>query len=216
ANQIIRRANFKQLPKSVVDNNKVTDHHAIIPTEEAVFLDDFTPQERRIYDLVIKRFLAILKEPHVYEQVTIFAEMENEKFTARGKVVKDLGWKEVYEKSDMDENDKDTEQRLPAVKKGESFPVNLKQTTGETKPSSRFTEGNLLQAMENPARYLQTGDKKLTSTLQETGGLGTVATRADIIEKLFRSMLMEQKGKQIHLTNKGKQLLELVPEELRS
>ncbi|MYL59713.1 DNA topoisomerase III, partial [Virgibacillus halodenitrificans] len=90
----------------------------------------------------------------------------------------------------------------------------LNLTEGETKPPERFTEGGLLQAMENPVRYME--DKKLVKTMNQTGGLGTVATRADIIEKLFNGMYMEQRGKYIFLTSKGRQLLDLVPEDLRS
>ena len=87
--------------------------------------------------------------------------------------------------------------------------------TGRTKPPARFTEATLLAAMENPVRYMESHDTKAAKTLGEIGGLGTVATRADIIEKLFNSFLMEKKGNEIHLTSKAKQLLELVPEELR-
>ena len=96
----------------------------------------------------------------------------------------------------------------------------LTLTEGKTTPPPYFTEASLLSAMENPAAYMETGDeeekKALAKTLGETGGLGTVATRADIIEKLFHSFLLEKKGQEIHLTQKAKQLLELVPEELRT
>ncbi|RDW16953.1 DNA topoisomerase III [Oceanobacillus arenosus] len=209
------RKDFK-LGKSVVDNAKVSDHHAIIPTEQHVILAELTDQERRIYDLVVKRFLAVLSDPHEYEQTTIHAQIEKEHFQARGKVIKKQGWKEIYDnRFDDDENHDD--QRLPAVEKGDTF-SNLKviQTSGETKPPERFTEGALLQAMENPVRYMSSDEKHLANTINQTGGLGTVATRADIIEKLFNSMSMELKGKHIFITSKGRQLLELVPEGLRS
>src|SRR5699024_9449843 len=106
--------------------------------------------------------------------------------------------------------------QLPSLKKGNQLTVQLSLTTGETRPPERFTEGALLQAMENPVRYMAGDEKHLAKTLHEAGGLGTVATRADIIEKLFNSGLMEIKRKYIYITSKGKQLLELVPEELRS
>lgn len=203
-----------KLPKSVVDNNKVSDHHAIIPTEQRVMLADLSDKERKIYDLVVKRFLAVLADPFEYEQTTITAEMDGEQFSAKGKVVKKRGWKELY---DNRQEDDEEDQQLPVLNKGDTLTqlrVSLKE--GETKPPERFTEGALLQAMENPARYMKAEDKHLTKTMSQTGGLGTVATRADIIEKLFNTMYMEMKGKHIFITSKGRQLLDLVPEDLRS
>ncbi|WP_068673179.1 DNA topoisomerase III [Oceanobacillus sp. Castelsardo] len=209
------KKDFK-LPKSVVDNAKVSDHHAIIPTEEQVVLEDLNDKERKIYDLVVKRFMAVLSDPHEYEQTTIFAEINGETFVAKGKVVKKQGWKEVYDNRYDDEESSD-DQRLPAIHKGEVFTtVVLKQTEGETKPPERFTEGALLQAMENPTKYMNTKEKDLVKTINQAGGIGTVATRADIIEKLFNSMYMELKGKHIFITSKGRQLLDLVPDDLRS
>jgi DNA topoisomerase-3 len=203
-----------KLPKSVVDNNKVSDHHAIIPTEQRVMLADLSDKERKIYDLVVKRFLAVLADPFEYEQTTITAMIEGEKFSAKGKVVKKQGWKELY---DNRQDDDEEDQNLPDVKNGDSLTrLRVSQTQGETKPPERFTEGGLLQAMENPARYMKAEDKHLTKTMSQTGGLGTVATRADIIEKLFNTMYMEMKGKHIFITSKGRQLLELVPEDLQS
>lgn len=88
-------------------------------------------------------------------------------------------------------------------------------TEGKTKPPAPFNEGTLLSAMENPVAYMESNDKKKAKTLGETGGLGTVATRADIMEKLFSSFLLEKKGQEIHLTAKARQLLNLVPEDLK-
>ncbi|WP_164219486.1 DNA topoisomerase III [Virgibacillus sp. YIM 98842] len=203
-----------KLPKTVVDNKKVSDHHAIIPTEQRVMLADLSDKERKIYDLVVKRFLAVLGDPFEYEQTTITAEIDGEQFTAKGKVVKKQGWKELYDHR-MEDDEED--QQLPVLNKGDTLTqlrVSLKE--GETKPPERFTEGALLQAMENPVRYMKTEDKHLTKMMNQTGGLGTVATRADIIEKLFNTMYMEMKGKHIFITSKGRQLLDLVPEDLRS
>ncbi|WP_121640204.1 DNA topoisomerase III [Virgibacillus sp. Bac330] len=214
ANKILRKD--LKLPKSVVNNAKVTDHHAIIPTEQSVMLSDLDDKERKIYDLVVKRFLAVLSDPHEYEQTTITAEAKGEKFVARGKMVKKQGWKELYQRNFSDDIEED-EQQLPTIEKGQQLhPVRYTLTQGETKPPERFTEGTLLQAMENPVRYMNTYDTKVAHTLKDTGGIGTVATRADIIEKLFHNMYMELKGKYIYLTSTGKQLLEFVPEDLRS
>lgn len=213
--QTILRNGINKLPKSVVDNSKVSDHHAIIPTEEPVILADLDDKERRIYDLVVKRFLAVLMDAYEYEQTVIHAEIGKESFTAKGKVVKKQGWKAIYDRT-FEEEDSD-DQQLPMVKQGDVFSsIKLTVTTGETNPPERFTEGALLQAMENPARYMNPDEKHLAGTLQKTGGIGTVATRADIIDKLFNSGYMELKGRHIFLTSKGKQLLDLAPEDLRS
>lgn len=206
--------------KAFVDDSKVSDHHAIIPTEGYVNFSAFTDKERKIYDLVVKRFLAVLFPAHEYEQVTLQCEIGGEKFVAKGKTVLKAGWKEVYEnRFDEEESTDDVkEQLLPRIEKGDLLKTKLiAQTSGQTKPPARFTEATLLSAMENPTKYLETGDKKLAETLKSTGGLGTVATRADIIEKLFNSFLIEKRGgKEIYITSKGRQLLDLVPEELRS
>ena len=211
---------------SFVDDKKVSDHHAIIPTEQFVQLDHMTNEERKIYDMVVRRFLSVLYPPFIYEQVSMEGKTVGELFAASGKVVKSVGWKEVYENMDTDGSDDDIDsadesqklkdQNLPQMREGEKLHIDsVSMNTGKTKPPARFTEATLLAAMENPVRYMESHDVKAVKTLGETGGLGTVATRADIIEKLFNSFLMEKKGNEIHLTSKAKQLLELVPEELR-
>ncbi|WP_427109303.1 DNA topoisomerase III [Lysinibacillus xylanilyticus] len=206
--------------KSFVDDSKVSDHHAIIPTEGYVNFSAFNDKERKIYDLVVKRFLAVLFPAQEYEQLTVQAQIGNEKFIAKGKTVTIAGWKEVYQNRFDDEESTDDvkEQLLPRLEQGQVLKTKLiAQTSGQTKPPARFTEATLLSAMENPTKYMETNDKKLADTLKSTGGLGTVATRADIIEKLFNSFLIEKRGgKEIYITSKGRQLLDLVPEELRS
>lgn len=205
--------------KSFVDDSKVTDHHAIIPTEEIVFLNKLNNDERKIYDLVIKRFLAVLYPPFEYEQTTVKVDIEGETFTARGKIVKANGWKEVYKDVFNDEEDQGDigEQVLPNIEKGDKIKVTkVYETSGKTRPPARFNEGTLLSAMENPGKYMQDESKDLKKIIGETGGIGTVATRADIIDKLFNSFLIEKKGKDITITSKGSQLLDLVPEDLKS
>ncbi|HDR7604636.1 TPA: DNA topoisomerase III [Bacillus mycoides] len=206
--------------KSFVDDSKVSDHHAIIPTEGYVNFSTFTDKERKIYDLVVKRFLAVLFPAFEYEQLTLRTKVGNETFIARGKTILHAGWKEVYENrfEDDDAIDDVKEQILPRIEKGDTLNIKLiMQTSGQTKPPARFNEATLLSAMENPTKYMDTQNKQLADTLKSTGGLGTVATRADIIDKLFNSFLIEKRGgKDIYITAKGRQLLELVPEELRS
>ena len=212
-----------QVKGSFVDDKRVSDHHAIIPTEQFVQLDHMTNEERKIYDMVVRRFLAVLYPASQYEQVTMEAKAAGETFAASGKVIKSMGWKEVYEggadddlEDEADDEKKLKDQRLPEMKTGTRLKI-LKTSlnTGKTKPPARFTEATLLAAMENPVKFMETRDKEAVKTLGETGGLGTVATRADIIEKLFHSFMMEKKGNEIHITSKAKQLLELVPEDLK-
>ena len=208
--------------KSFVNDSKVSDHHAIIPTEQFVQLDHMSNEERKIYDLVVRRFLAVLSPACEYEETSISGTIGEERFSAKGNFIQSAGWREVYESgyTDGEEEEEQTafsQISLPDLKKGETLPVTaLTITEGKTKPPAYFTEGTLIAAMENPVKYLRHKDQDVVKTLGETGGLGTVATRADIIEKLFNSFLMEKKGNEIHITSKGKQLLSLVPSDLKS
>ena len=217
ANKVLKKP--IKASKSFVDDSKVVDHHAIIPTEGYVNFSAFTDKERKIYDLVVKRFLAVLFPAFEYEQLTLRAKIGDENFVARGKTILSIGWKEVYENrfEEDDAADDLKEQILPRIEKGDTLNVKLiAQTSGQTKPPARFNEATLLSAMENPTKYMDTQNKQLADTLKSTGGLGTVATRADIIDKLFNSFLIEKRGKDIHITSKGRQLLDLVPKELNS
>ena len=216
--------------KSFVNNSKVSDHHAIIPTEQFVQLEHMSNDERKIYDLVIRRFLAVLSPACEYEEISLTGMIGNETFRAKGSQILKAGWREIYDADWEDFEDEEvpdnsgttgsaspTAATWPDIREGNELPViSLSITEGKTKPPAYFTEGTLIAAMENPARYMQHKDQTLARTLGETGGLGTVATRADIIEKLFGSFLMEKKGAEIHITSKGKQLLSLVPPDLKS
>ena len=200
-----------------VDNKKVSDHHAIIPTEQYVNLSALTDRERKIYDLVVRRFIAVFFPPTAYEQVSVEAVCAGESLAAQGKIIKDEGWKAVYHlQEEADEQEELLEQKLPDLHTGDVLSAAActlsKKTTQPPKP---FTEGTLLGAMENPVRYMGNESRELKKVLGESGGLGTVATRADIIEKLFSTFLFEKKGKYIYITAKGRQLLELVPTDLK-
>ncbi|MGE5628441.1 MAG: DNA topoisomerase III [Solirubrobacterales bacterium] len=202
--------------KSFVDNSKVSDHHAIIPTEQMPSINSFSDKESKIYNLVVKRFLSVLLPPFEYEQTTITVKIGSEIFTAKGKRVLVPGFKELYDNFE-DDDDTNSSQNLPSLNIGDIIEVSaIVETQGETKPSAPYNEGTLLSAMENPVKYMSTASKELIKTMVEAHGIGTVATRADIIEKLFNSFLIEKKGKDIFITSKGKQLLDLVPEELKS
>ncbi|MBE6062128.1 MAG: DNA topoisomerase III [Clostridium butyricum] len=198
--------------KNYVDNSKVSDHHAIIPTEEKGSLANLSTEEKHIYDLVVKRFLSVLMPAYEYEQTTIVVNIAGETFTAKGNITKSKGWKRLYDNLADDED----LQELPQLNKGDKITVaSVNKVKKQTTPPARFNEATLLSAMENPQKYVNLG-KDAAKTLNETGGLGTVATRADIIEKLFNSFVIEKKGKDIYPTSKGKQLIDLVPEDLKS
>lgn len=179
--------------KSFVDNSKVSDHHAIIPTEERVFLGDLSDKERKIYDLVVKRFLSVLCPPFEYEQTTIKGVCEGETFTTNGNKINKLGWRENYTVEDDE-----TYGGIIDVNVGEVLNIeSVKIESKKTNPPSYLNEATLLTEMEK-------------------NNLGTVATRADIIEKLFNSFFVEMKNKEIHITSKGRQLLDLAPADLKS
>jgi len=209
----------RELPKkpAFVNDAKVSDHHAIIPTEQAPNYIHMSNEERKIYDMVVRRFLAVMYPAYEYEESVLTGEVEGEHFCARGTRPLHMGWRAVYENQSEDEEEEELKrQNLPVMQKGQEFSIsNIRLTEGKTKPPARFTEGTLIAAMENPVRYMESGNKEMAKTLGETGGLGTVATRADIIEKLFSGFLLEKKGEDIYTTAKARQLLELVPEDLR-
>ena len=203
----------------LVNDAKVSDHHAIIPTEEQPELWRLSGPERNIYDLVVRRFLAVLLPPFQYEEVTLKVKVGNEVLHAKGKIVRDQGWRAAYDRSfalEEDEGDQDEqEQTLPELQQGDKLPVRwAKAQTGQTSPPKRYTEATLLTAMEHPAAQVK--DRDQSRILEETGGLGTPATRADIIEKLFSAFYIERRGKELWPTSKGIQVVGLAPADLRS
>ena len=194
-----------------VDSSKVTDHHAIIPTEQFLDLSSLNKEERNIYDLVVKRFLEVLSPAFEYEQTAVRVTVKGEIFSAKGKIIKINGWKDISNYAEGEEKD----QSLPPINKGEKVKlVGVKLNNEKTKHPARFNEATLLSAMESPGKNIQ--DKGLKEAIENTSGLGTSATRADIIEKLFNTFYMERKGKDIYPTSKGIQLIGLVPKDLKS
>lgn len=204
--------------KRLVDNAKVTDHHAIIPTEEPVYLSKLSSDELKVYDLIVKRFLAVLSAPFEYEQTVVKMDVKGETFSAKGKIIKSKGWRGVYDglgNIEEEGEDHDQDQSLPEVKPGDPFQVlAVKLAASKTKPPARYTEATLLSAMEHPGKTV--ASEELREVLENTSGLGTPATRAEIIEKLFNSFYLERNGKEIFPTSKGIQLIGLVPPELKS
>lgn len=201
----------------LVNNAKVTDHHAIIPTEEQVDLWRLSGAERNIYDLVVRRFLAVLLPPFEYEETTLTLTVDGERFYARGKIVKNQGWRAAYGPAFLPEEEEEDgderEQTLPSLRQGDRVEIlSARADAGKTAPPKRYTEATLLSAMEHPG----VADREQGKILEETGGLGTPATRADIIEKLFSAFYMERRGKELVPTSKGVQVVGLAPADLRS
>lgn len=198
-------AKKSQIAPSVINEAKVSDHHAIIPTEIRVSTCDLSANEYKIYTMVAKRFLSQFMGAYLYQELSLSLKLKDEVFNAKGKTPLSLGYKVLWEESLSKAKDFD-EKKLTKI--------HLNLIKGETKPPSRFTEASLLGFMENPSAYVK--DKKDKEILKSAGGIGTPATRADIIEKLYQSFYIEKRDNILVPTQKGLQLAELVPEPLIS
>ena len=203
--------------KRLVDNSKVSDHHAIIPTEQPLKLANLNADEKNLYDLIAKRFIAVLYPPYRFYQTTLITQVDGDNFYSSGRVVTDLGWRAVTARAvDRDDSDSESlpEQTLTLQKKGSGKQVkSMKLNKAKTKPPSRYTEATLLTAMESPGKFME--DEELRESIKR-GGLGTPATRADIIEKLLYNNYIERHGKELVPTSKGMQLIELAPSDLKT
>ncbi|WP_339304186.1 DNA topoisomerase III [Paenibacillus sp. FSL R5-0519] len=193
------------ITKRIVDDSKVTDHHAIIPTEQTVLLNQLNPDERKLYDLIVRRFISLFYPAAKYDSVAITVQVGNDSFHVKGTTVKESGWREVYGGDYSDDDDDRADDAadhertlLPDVQQGQSVTVQRCHIkSGRTMPPKRYTEAVLLSQMEKH-------------------GLGTPATRADIIEKLVSSDTIDRQGNSMHPTGKGKQLIELAAPQLRT
>jgi DNA topoisomerase-3 len=204
-----------QLPlQRVVNDAKVDDHHAIIPTDIAHDTSSFTPDERRIFDLVARRFLAVFHPPARYARTTVVTEVEGERFRTRGKVTLEAGWRGVYgvEPTDTSKQDEDVEGEgeLPELQQGQQVKcAEAESEAKETKPPPRYTEATLLSAMETAGKLVDEVD--LREAMKERG-LGTPATRAEIIETLIRREYIERAGKDLQPTPKGMSVITMLEE----
>ncbi len=223
------RSNLPKKIKRVFNNSKVSDHHAIIPTEKKVHnFDGWTYNEKNIYDLVVRRFLAAFYPNHKYSSTVVILKADDDHFKATGRVVTDEGWRVIYAKKDVEEklkekedkkDDKEKEeeedgQSLPALRKGGKREIlDSELLTKKTKPPQAYTEASLLQAMETAGRLVES--EELRDAMKESG-LGTPATRAEIIEKLIKVEYMERDRKRLGPTDKGMRLIELAEAEIKS
>lgn len=196
------------MEKVCINNAKVSDHHAIIPTEEKPNLLKMTADEKKIYFMVVQRFLAAYYPKYRYQTVSVTCQWRDELFKSRGKVEVEKGWRAVYD----GEEEEEEFQNLPVIQKGDTFLCRSTMLKADkTKAPSRYTEASLLAVMENPSKYIE--DKKMKEFIG--GGLGTPATRADIIEKLYNAYYMENRDNVIFPTQKAMQLMDIVPSELK-
>lgn len=198
--------------KRVFDNSKVSDHHAIIITEVSPKLYDLNINEKRIYDLVVKRFLSAFMKEHIYNHQKIIIDIDGYKFMATGNTDIEKGFKELYKNNELGD---EIIPQIPKFNKGESFNTfgtSIKKDL--TKAPDRYTEATLLASMEHPGKFVS--NATLKNVLEQVSGIGTPATRADIIEKIFNAGYVELRGRSIYPTEKGKQLIKLVPANLKS
>jgi DNA topoisomerase-3 len=204
-----------QLPLArVINDAKVDDHHAIIPTDIDHEVEHFTPDERRIFDLVARRFLAVFHPPARYARTTVITVVEEERFRTRGKVTLEAGWRGVYGvEADSEKRSEDDESEggeIPALQQGQQ--VRCVEATFEdkmTRPPPRYTEATLLSAMETAGKLID--DDELREAMKDSG-LGTPATRAETIETLIRREYIERVGKDLQATPKGLQVVTMLEE----
>jgi len=207
-----------QLPLGrVVNDAKVDDHHAIIPTDVDHDVDTFSPDERRVFDLVARRFLAVFHPPARYARTTIVTLVEEERFRTKGKVTLEAGWRGVYgleadadKQARQDEDAENESAELPQLEQGQKVKcAEAEVEAKETKPPPRYTEATLLSAMETAGKLVD--DEELREAMKERG-LGTPATRAETIETLIRREYIERVAKDLQPTPKGLQVITMLEE----
>jgi DNA topoisomerase-3 len=206
---------LEQLPlQRVVNDEKVDDHHAIIPTDIPHETTKFTPDESRVFDLIARRFLSVFHPPAKYARTTVVTEVEGESFRTRGKVTLEAGWRAVYgvepdaEKQSEDEDSEGGE--LPTLREGQTVRCLAAEREDKmTKAPPRYTEATLLSAMETAGKLID--DDELREAMKDSG-LGTPATRAEIIETLIRREYIERVGRDLQPTPKGLQVITMLEE----
>ena len=212
---LVRPLGGKPLTKSkkVFDSSKVTDHHAIIPT--GMIPTALTDMQRKVFDLVARRFIAVFYPDCKYAQTTVLGTVDEIEFKVTGRTILDPGWRAVYAKdvqSDDDEKKPDEEERtLPAFQQGESGPHQPTLTEKMTTPPPYYTEATLLRAMETAGKLVE--DEELRRAMKENG-IGRPSTRAAIIETLFKRKYIRKERKRLVATPTGIELIDLIREDL--
>lgn len=211
---IIEPLKGKKLPKSkkVFDNSKVTDHHAIIPT--GVRGQNLTPMEQKVYDLVVRRFIAAFYPDCKISTTTVLGVVDKVEFKSSGKQILEPGWRTVFAKEVKDSDDeKEDEQEkiMPDFKEGESGPHTPSLLEKWTQPPKPYTEATLLRAMETAGKFVE--DEELRDALKENG-IGRPSTRAAIIDTLFKRNYIKREKKNLFATPTGVELIDIIQEEL--
>lgn len=199
--------------KAVFDDSKVTDHHAIIPTEIAPS-SNLSREEKLIYDLVAKRFISVFYPECKISNTLVEGQVGTIPFKTTGRQILEPGWREVYikdKKEDTEKKEKDEEQTIPEFKVGEKGPHKPLIHQGKTSPPKPYTEATLLRAMETAGK--QVDDEELRE-MMKNNGIGRPSTRANIIETLFRRKYIERKKKNIFATSTGVELIDTIQDEL--
>jgi DNA topoisomerase-3 len=201
---------LQKLPisKRIVDDAKVTDHHAIVPTGKKLS-GSLPPDEAKVYDLVARRFLAVFFPAARFENTTVVTEVRGETFLSKGRVVLEAGWRALYPDGVGSKKEKEPPV-LPPIEVGQEWQVaKVGVKEGETKPPPRYSESALLGAMETAGKFVE--DEELRQAMKESG-LGTPATRAAIIERLIKVGYVEREMKVLVPTSKGRALVSLLGE----
>ena len=209
-----------------VNDEMVSDHHALLPTEQKVNLNKLNNTEKAVWALIIKRFLEVLSADYEYKTTTLEAEVEGERFLARVTIPVSFGWKKISESINADLSlktktknlegstaESENEEGIMTLEENMNVKINsLELKRNNTTPPERYTEADLLYAMEHAGKFVE--DEELKKNLKN--GLGTPATRADIIEKLIQNNCMIRQDGYLYPTKKGRELVRLVPEQLKS
>ena len=192
------------------NDKKITAHHGIIPTQQAADWSKLSEKEKKIYDLISRRYLAQFFPEHLFDASSISLKIKNETFSATGKVTTNAGWKVVYGSFSDGEEKEEGNQSLPVLQEGAVIPVKkIELVQDKTNAPPYFTEGSLIAAMEKIHNVVENREHK--KLLKDGDGIGTPATRAAIITELKNKGYLESKGKKIHATQEGAALLDLVP-----
>lgn len=198
----------------VFDDKKISDHHAIVPTGKQAALDALPPAERRLYEIILRRFVAAFYPDYQYEAAKIMTQVNGHRFKSTGSIPIDLGWKALYQDSGRKKKAEGDDGPLPDVKVGDERKVkSTRVEQKQTKPPAPHNDASLLLSMENAGKELE--DEALRESMKDSG-LGTPATRAAIIERLIQVGYAKRSGKTILSTEKGRRLIAVAPPEITS
>jgi DNA topoisomerase-3 len=195
--------------KTIFNDKKVTDHHAIIPT--GIVPSGISPGEQQVYDLICKRFIAVFYPECIVSNTTVLGKVEELEFKATGKQILSLGWREVYVDEKAKKSEKEEEKLMPVFEEGESGPHEPFIHQGKTSPPKYYTEATLLRAMESAGK--QVDDEEMRELMKDNG-IGRPSTRANIIETLFRRKYIEKKRKNLVATLTGMNLIDTIQNEV--